>query len=140
MVEARERRGLGLSPLLLAGGVWVVLVSSPVLAADDDAQARDVAAEDSPAQVPPPESRANKRLLTLAFGMLAAILIGGALFLTLVVLWGNRARRLARSQLPPVSKQDELWFLKPKKNAGDPDEPEGQMPPGPTPGSPGPTE
>jgi len=140
MVEARERRGLPLSRLLLTGGLWVVLAASPLLAADEDAQAPEVAAEDSPVQVPPAESRENKRLLTLAFGMLAAILIFGALFLALVVLWGNRARRLARSELPPVSKQDELWFLKPKKSAGEPDEPGGPLPPGPAPGSSDPTE
>jgi len=56
----------------------------------------------------------KKRSLWLAFLMLGGIIIGGTLLLTLVVMWGNRTRRLARRPLPPVAQRDELWFLKPK--------------------------
>lgn len=51
--------------------------------------------------------------------MWAGIIFGGVILLALVVMWGNRTRRLARSPLPPVAKRDELWFLKPKPPAGD---------------------
>ena len=60
--------------------------------------------------------------LWLAFMMLAGIIFGGAILLALVVMWGNRTRRLARSPLPPVAKRNELWFLKPKSPADDADE------------------
>jgi hypothetical protein len=61
------------------------------------------------------DTEAKKQALTLAFIMLASIIFGGTILLILVVLWGNRARRLARSPLPEVADRDELWFLKPKK-------------------------
>jgi hypothetical protein len=60
------------------------------------------------------DAAVKKRSLWLAFLMLAGIIIGGTLLLTLVVMWGNRTRRLARKPLPPVAQRDELWFLKPK--------------------------
>lgn len=63
----------------------------------------------------PIDPRLKKQAVSLGFFMIAVILAAGTLLLVLVVTWGNRARRLARSPLPPVGKPDELWFLKPKK-------------------------
>jgi hypothetical protein len=65
------------------------------------------------------DTQAKKQALSFGLVMLAGIIVGGTMLLTLVVVWGNRARRLARSPLPAVSKRDELWFLKPKKDAGE---------------------
>jgi heme/copper-type cytochrome/quinol oxidase subunit 2 len=56
----------------------------------------------------------KKNAVWLAFMMWAGIIFGGVILLALVVMWGNRTRRLARSPLPLVAKRDELWFLKPK--------------------------
>jgi hypothetical protein len=61
------------------------------------------------------DSVLKKRAVSLGFLMIAGILVAGAFLLVLVVTWGNRTRRLARSPLPPIVKPDELWFLKPKK-------------------------
>jgi hypothetical protein len=85
-------------------------------AADDDQRAA-LAPEKSPedASRSPPDPQARTQALSLGFFLLACIIVGGALLLTLVVTWGNRTRRLARSPLPPVSERNELWFLKPKK-------------------------
>lgn len=120
-----RRFGAFLLVMLLAGCCWLIVAPSPLPGSESDGGVPDAAVEEPPTQAPTVESRATKRLLTLAFGMLAAILVGGTLLLALVVMWGNRARRLARSPLPPVSKQDELWFLKPKKTL---DEPDGEPP------------
>jgi hypothetical protein len=60
---------------------------------------------------------AKNQALTFAFVMLGCIIVGGAMLLALVVIWGNRTRRLAQSPLPPIAKRDELWFLKPKKES-----------------------
>lgn len=68
----------------------------------------------------------KKKAVWLAFAMWAGIVFGGVILLALVVMWGNRTRRLARSPLPPIAKRDELWFLKPKPSADAP------PPPGPT--------
>ena len=61
----------------------------------------------------------KKNAVWLAFMMWAGIIFGGVILLALVVMWGNRTRRLARSPLPRVAKRDELWFLKPKPPADD---------------------
>jgi hypothetical protein len=61
----------------------------------------------------------KKNAVWLALMMWGGIIFGGVILLTLVVMWGNRTRRLARSPLPPVAKRDELWFLKPKPPAGE---------------------
>jgi hypothetical protein len=71
----------------------------------------------------------KKKAVWLAFAMWAGIIFGGVILLALVVMWGNRTRRLARSPLPPIAKRDELWFLKPKPSADDA-EPAGPVDPG----------
>jgi hypothetical protein len=70
-----------------------------------------------------PDTQVRNQSLSFGFVMLGGIIVGGTLLLALVVIWGNRTRRMARSPLPPVSKRDELWFLKPKK---EPDEDTGE--------------
>jgi len=43
------------------------------------------------------------------------ILIAGVGLISLVMIWGNRMRRIARQPLPTVAPRDELWYLKNKK-------------------------
>lgn len=73
----------------------------------------------APGELLTSEADVKKRSLWLAFFMLAGIIIGGTMLLALVVMWGNRTRRLARRPLPPVAQRDELWFLKPKPEVDD---------------------
>jgi hypothetical protein len=89
-----------------------VAVDAP---ADDTANAALASERQSPGEPSPAEPLAKKQALSFAFVMLGCIIVGGAMLLALVVIWGNRTRRLAQSPLPPVAKRDELWFLKPKK-------------------------
>ena len=110
--EGRLPRLSRVLPLLIIGGLWLCLVPDPVLSAEPQTPEASVD-ETTPSSVN--GHHANPREVALGFGMLAAILIVGVLLLLVVVLWGNRTRRLARSPLPPVTKQDELWYLKPKK-------------------------
>ena len=102
---------------LMVVGLWFGrTVRSDEPAADDTqrpARAANERVDD--ANRSPPDPQARTYALSVGFVLLACIIVGGALLLTLVVTWGNRARRAARSPLPPVSERDELWFLKPKK-------------------------
>lgn len=57
--------------------------------------------------------------------MIGGILIAGVGLISLVMIWGNRMRRIARQPLPTVAPRDELWYLKNKKrdqtqNTGEP--------------------
>ncbi len=84
---------------------------SPAKTAENDADGPDPTKEiDTPAK---------RQALSLAVFMLGGIIVAGTLLLILVVMWGNRTRRLAQSALPPVAKRDELWFLKPKKDSAE---------------------
>lgn len=69
--------------------------------------------------VPAADNReADKQKRAMA-GLLAlcGILIGGLMFVVLVMVWGARLRRLARRELPAqTTLQNELWFLKPPKS------------------------
>ncbi|HLJ09668.1 MAG TPA: hypothetical protein VKU82_00690 [Planctomycetaceae bacterium] len=96
----------------------------------DSARVAEIA-DDSGALDRPPE----KRSVSLALFMLGGIIVAGTLLLALVVMWGNRTRRLARRPLPGVSKRDDLWFLRPAKTSepqieqGMPPEPESGIEP-----------
>jgi hypothetical protein len=112
---------VSLSWLLL----WLVVASQPDLAvgqvpqkSSDTPTANEAV---NPAQPFVVDPQLKKNTVWLAFVMWGGIIFGGAILLTLVVMWGNRTRRLARSPLPPVAKRDELWFLKPKPPAADAD-------------------
>ena len=110
--------------LLLALGLWLALFAQrPPVQADEAGADREATASPQGAEQAPRSSSGNeqtkRQALSFAFVMLAGIIVGGALLLALVVLWGNRTRRLAQSPLPPVSKRDELWYLKSKKDSPD---------------------
>jgi hypothetical protein len=111
---------------VLAAGLCVcLLVAGPALAAEGlDDEEPEPAANDEIDLLPrssEPATQSKKKALSVGFYLLGCLIVGGSLFLVLVVMWGNRTRRLARSPLPPVSKRDELWFLKPKKSPNDAD-------------------
>lgn len=115
---------------VVAVWLWVCLAGAlPILSAEDSHadQPADASANrtSSSGHRLAPDAQAKKQALSLGFIMLACIIVGGTFLLTLVVIWGNRMRRLARSPLPPVSKRDELWFLKPKKDSDE--NPEGEL-------------
>ena len=109
--------------LFVAGWLWLAAVGQSGQAAGQEPHQNP----DSPAAYEPDafaapvasDPQLKKHAVWLAFAMWAGIIFGGVILLALVVMWGNRTRRLARSPLPPVAKRDELWFLKPKPPAGD---------------------
>ena len=103
--------------------LWLAAAGQPGFAAG---QARDEnsgapAAHESAdsATVIATDPQLKKNAVWLAFMMWTGIIFGGVILLALVVMWGNRTRRLARSPMPTVAKRDELWFLKPKPPADD---------------------
>jgi hypothetical protein len=111
---------------VLAAGLCVcLLVAGPAFAAegldDDEPNPAENDEIDLLPQSSEPATQSKKKALSVGFYLLGCLIVGGSLFLVLVVMWGNRTRRLARSPLPPVSKRDELWFLKPKKSPNDAD-------------------
>jgi hypothetical protein len=103
--------------------LWLATTgSSGIAAGQDTPEKADPPAVRQPAEFIPPTATdplLKKKAVWLAFAMWAGIAFGGVILLALVVMWGNRTRRLARSPLPPIAKRDELWFLKPKPYAGD---------------------
>jgi hypothetical protein len=109
-------------PLLVAGGLLLVLLAaSPAIPAEPAGDTEQAANPDAgiSSLTGTVDSDAKRHALSFGLAMLAGIIVGGTMLLVLVVVWGNRTRRLARSPLPPVSKRDELWFLKPKKDPGE---------------------
>ena len=125
MTSSDRRRILSIRSALL-GGLWLCLLAAgPVFAAagleEDGPNSKVTDATDVPPRSGESASPSKKRALSLGFFLLGCLIVGGSLFLAIVVMWGNRTRRLARSPLPPVSNRDELWFLKPKKSPGNTD-------------------
>ena len=109
--------GCWLSLCLSAGGV---VTAAP---ADADGPGEDpVAVQADEVDPKTRDPKQTQKSLWLAFMMLGGIIVGGTLLLLMVVMWGNRTRRFARSPLPNVAKRDELWFLKPKPATGEPEE------------------
>ena len=124
MISHRRRRLILSRALLFASGLWLFHFGfAPALRAEPVGDGHGTAAAPDISDHPPPSSaadeQAKRQALSFGFIMLAGIIVGGALLLALIVIWGNRTRRLAQSPLPPVSKRDELWYLKPKKDSQD---------------------
>ncbi len=116
--------------LFVTGWFCLAIASQSGIAAGQELPAKSdaplVQQPAAPGAGPVTDPQLKKQAVSLAFAMWVGIIFGGAILLTLVVMWGNRTRRLARSPLPPISKRDELWFLKPKPSTDD------TPPPGPT--------
>ena len=47
--------------------------------------------------------------------LLAGVAILGVFLMAMVLVWGNRVRRMTRRPLPTQCRGDELWYLRPKK-------------------------
>jgi len=119
--------------LALAVWIWLSLAGLPAAHAAEDLRAEhsmDLSENgaSSSGHSTAIDGQAKKEALTLGFIMLGCIIVGGTILLALVVMWGNRTRRLARSPLPPVAQRDELWFLKAKKELGLPERTAGDPP------------
>jgi hypothetical protein len=124
MVIRRDRgRWLPGHVAALAAVMWLSQFAArgaPAVEAPGDTVDTTATAEHHSAGAPgAAEPLAKNQALMFAFVLLGCIIVGGAMLLALVVIWGNRARRMAQSPLPPVAKRNELWFLKPKKEAAD---------------------
>jgi hypothetical protein len=111
--------------LVVAGWLWLATAGDLAPASGQAPDGKSDGPAASSSTDPAPDAVSDPLLKTravwLAWIMWAAIMFGGVMLLTLVVMWGNRTRRLARSPLPPIAKRDELWFLKPKPPPHDAD-------------------
>lgn len=120
---ARSRIGW----LVAVCSMWLTTAATLGVAVGQEAPANpDPPEVQEPVESIPPTATdplLKKKAVWLAFAMWAGIIFGGVILLALVVMWGNRTRRLARSPLPPIAKRDELWFLKPKPSADDAEPP-----------------
>jgi hypothetical protein len=56
----------------------------------------------------------RRRAYTMGMVMIGGILICGVGLIAAALLWGSRARRIARQPLPRIAPRDELWYLKNK--------------------------
>jgi hypothetical protein len=75
----------------------------------------------------------RRRAYTMGMVMLGGILICGVGLIAAALLWGSRARRIARQPLPRIAPRDELWYLKNKPDtaaAADTELEERDTPPG----------
>jgi hypothetical protein len=101
------------------------LDAAPALDDTDTASAEPSAAPGDGGKHPAIDADLKRKTVAQAFLMLGGIIVGGTLLLLMVVMWGNRTRRLTRQPLPAVAKRDELWYLKSKPSSGgeQPDDP-----------------
>lgn len=117
------------------GGILLVLASrgeggesrdeTPVPLAQDapaDAEEKPVLANVAdglqPSGAPADHEQEVRRAFHSGIVMLGGILICGVGLIAIVLLWGSRARRIARQKLPKISPRDELWYLKHKIESG----------------------
>lgn len=64
----------------------------------------------------PPNQEARERVATAATILLALVAFIGLALLALVMFWGYRTRRIARTPLPPARQPDPFWYLRPGKD------------------------
>jgi hypothetical protein len=87
----------------------------PIPQGEQPAAADEPARADEPAPILEDDEEARRRAYSTGMVLIGGILITGVGLLAIVLLWGNRARRIARQPLPKVTARDELWYLKGKK-------------------------
>jgi hypothetical protein len=110
------RMGLLLGVILILNGGPSTGGQEPALpAAPSDADAKEVreSIPSIPAETADRE-QARRGAFFSGVVMLGGILICGVGLIAVVLLWGNRTRRMARQSLPKVAPRDELWYLKHK--------------------------
>jgi hypothetical protein len=133
-----NRRG-PLARLAVWGCLWLVLSrgaaavgqepESPEPTAGGQADSSPETGPANPRQQPADRDAARQRAYSLGVVMIGGILILGVGLVALVLLWGNRMRRIARQPLPKVAPRDELWYLKSKKEPAAESEPEDEEEP-----------
>ena len=64
----------------------------------------------------------KERVVTAATFLLALIAFAGLVLLALVMFWGYRTRRIARTPLPRTTQPDPFWYLRADKQAPPQDE------------------
>lgn len=103
--------------------LWLVLVfvtgGPPSVSAEkpETAGPAGSSANSSPDDTDSAERDKKERAATVAVYLLVLVILVGVGLLALVVLWGHRVRRLTRKPTRSLSLGDELWYLRPKRNA-----------------------
>ena len=113
-IARRSTRGACLPALCLT----VFLIAGSATAAAQHAAPITTQASADDGQSPAADKanrQSKRRVATVAVYLLAGIAFAGVALLGLVIVWGNRIRRIARTPLPRQSRTDELWYLRPKK-------------------------
>lgn len=113
---------LAISVLCLFALVGRTEIGTPAWGEDRQEETTTRSADPPVAEAPKPaaadDQEEEKQRKAMA-GLLAlcGILIGGLIFVVIVMIWGARLRRLARRELPAqTTLQNEHWFLKPPKS------------------------
>ena len=101
----------------------VVVVSVLLSLAVQEQPAAAAPEQARPAQaVEEPDAEAKEHVVTAAIFLLGLIAFVGLVLLALVIFWGYRTRRIARTPLPRTTQPDPFWYLRPDKNAPPADE------------------
>lgn len=112
IIGSSHTTGFKMGPALLVS--LAVLLSGSVLAQEQPAAAsKPAAAEDR--KVDEPNQEAKERVATVAISLFALVAFAGLALLALVIFWGYRTRRIARSPLPPARQLDPFWYLRAEK-------------------------
>lgn len=112
----RSRRVLGLSTrprivlrmLIVVTLLWASAAAKPLAMPSESPPTRVSRTSATRA-----EHEHQQRVATAAVLLLVGVACLGAVMLALVVWWGFRVRRLARSRRPEPTVYDELWYLRP---------------------------
>ena len=94
---------------ILSSGVAFAQVEAPAVTGDG----RPANPRNHEGDVPGEEQK--ERVATAAIFLLALVAFTGLALLALVIFWGYRTRRIARSPLPATRQGDPFWYLRPKK-------------------------
>lgn len=91
------------------------LGDSRVLVSGQETAVEQAAPAEQEERNEPLDEQTRKQWAASAVMMLVGVLFLGVMLLVLVMRWGYVARKLARKPLPPTTRGDELWYLKPPK-------------------------
>ena len=89
-------------------GVASAQTSAPTEGAAVSDRSHDLTAEDES----PIDDEEKQRAATAAVYLAAGVAFVGILLIALVLIWGVRVRRLARTRVPSQSHPDPLWYLR----------------------------
>lgn len=119
MVNSRRQSGGRPDALarVCVGTLSLLLVTVLAAAADEPLPAgpeTGAMPATEPAREPADRDQAARRAYSVGTVLLGGILMLGVTMIAVALMWGNRARRIARQELPPIAPRDELWFLRKK--------------------------